>query len=245
MFKTIGRIADRYRYPLLLGWIVAAVLITLLAPKLDDVTSNDQSNFLPDDASSVVARELVHTYFPDQVRDGSVVLVFDAGPNAQITDPVNWAYMQKVSQWLTGPEAPAHIQSVQSPTLNPAAASALIAKDGQVGMVVVTLNTTDMVQQSDLLDAIGTRLEDAPAGLSTYRTGESAIGHTYNDTITKSVDRTVFVTLVLVVVILLAIYRSPVSPLIPLSVVTVAFIDRARDRRLVGGSMCSPCPIRR
>jgi RND superfamily putative drug exporter len=150
--------------------------------------------------------------------------VFDAGPDAQITDPANWAYMQTISQWLTGPEAPAHIQAVQSPTLNPAAASALIAPDGQVGMVVVTLNTTDLTQQSALLDAIGAHLKDAPAGLSTYRTGETAIGRTYNETIAKSVDRTVFVTLVLVVLILLAIYRSPVSPFIPLFVVTVAFM---------------------
>jgi RND superfamily putative drug exporter len=91
-------------------------------------------------------------------------------------------------------------------------------------MVVVDLGTSNLDEQATLLDKVGERLEDAPAGLTTYRTGQAVINTAYNENITRSVDRTVFVTLVLVVAILLLIYRSPVSPFIPLAVVTVAFL---------------------
>jgi RND superfamily putative drug exporter len=224
MFAAIGRIADRYRYALLAGWILAAILVTLFAPNLDDVTSNEQSDWLPDDASSITAQKMVERYFPQQVNEGAIVLVFDAGPNGQIQDDTNMGFIADVSQWLTGDTRPDHIRNVISPALNPEAAGAMISPDGQVGMVMVLADTHDQKLRADLLDSIGNQLKASPDGLDVYRTGEIAINHEYNDTLTRSVDRTIFVTLVLVVLILLMIYRSPVSPLIPLFVVTIAFM---------------------
>ncbi len=87
MFATIGRLADRYRLFLLAGWIVLAVAITLLAPNLADVTSNDQSDFLPSDAPSVKAQQMVEQYFPGLAQGPTAVLVFDAGPGHQISSP--------------------------------------------------------------------------------------------------------------------------------------------------------------
>ncbi len=221
MFAAIGRLADRYRLVFLLGWLVAAVVITLTAPNLNDVTSNDQGDFLPDDASSIAGRKLVETNFPEQASDGSIVLVFDAGEGHSISDPANMAYIGDVSNWLNSPEGPDHIQSVLSPTLNPEMSGQLVSPDGQISMVVIATDTQDQEASVVMLDQIGKRLESAP--MQVYRTGDRAINREYNDTIQTSVDRTIFVTLALVVLILLAIYRSPVSPLIPLFVVTIAF----------------------
>jgi uncharacterized membrane protein YdfJ with MMPL/SSD domain len=224
MFATIGRIADRHRLPLLIGWIALAVAISLVAPNLDDVTSNDQSDFLPDDAPSNTARQMVEDYFPQLAQGSTAVLVFDAGAGQSITHPENMAFIAEISVWLTGPEQPPYVESVLSPTLNPEAAGRLIAPDGQVGMISLAFTTTDQDKQAHVLDEIGKQLEAAPAGLDAYRTGEAAISRQYMNTIQESVDRTIFVTLALVVLILLMIYRSPISPLIPLFVVTVAFM---------------------
>ncbi len=224
MFSTIGRFADRYRIPLLFGWIIVAIAITVLAPNLEEVTSNDQSNFLPDDASSTVGSELVNEHFPQQASDGSIVVVFEATDGTTVTNETNTAFIGQISNWLVSENAPEYIASVTSPTLNPEAAGGLISTDQQVAMVVVAVNTTDLEQRREVLEAIGDELKAAPASLNTYRTGEVAIFSEYDEAITSSVDRTIFVTLILVVVILLAIYRSPVSPLIPLGVVTIAFL---------------------
>ena len=224
MFATMGRIADRYRLPLLIGWVTLAVLISVLAPNLDDVTSNDQSDFLPDDASSRQAEAMVEEYFPHLAQGPTAVLVFHAQPGQSVTSPENLSFIGEISSWLTGPNRPPYIEAVLSPTLNPEAAGRLLSQDGEVAMVTLALGTTDQDKQAQLLDTIGERLDDAPAGLEVFRTGEAAIGRQYNETIAESVDRTVFVTLALVVLILLAIYRSPVSPFVPLFVVTIAFM---------------------
>jgi uncharacterized membrane protein YdfJ with MMPL/SSD domain len=225
MFHTIGQFADRFRIPIIAAWVILAVAITALAPNLDDVVSNDQSNFLPEDASAVVGNELVEQYFPQQASQGSIVVVFESADGSPITDPATSAFINEVSQWLVSPEAPQGvIAGVQSPTLNPEAAGALISPDQALAMVVVGLSTGNLDEQRSLLEAIGEELEARPANLNTYRTGDVAIFSEYDENITHSVDRTIFITLILVVVILLVIYRSPVSPLIPLGVVTVAFL---------------------
>jgi RND superfamily putative drug exporter len=224
MFATISRFADRYRLQLLIAWVALAVIVTLVAPNLDDVTDNDQRNFLPDDASALTAQALIEQHFPQNADQGSLVLVFESADGTPITNDTDAGYMAEISTWLIGPDAPAHIHSVLSPSLTPEAAGSLIAPDQQAAMIVVTLDTTLLDEREAVLDSIGQRVEDAPASLNVYRTGETAIGAEYNATLTESVDRTIFVTLALVVIILLVIYRSPVSPLIPLGVVTIAFM---------------------
>ncbi len=222
MFQFIGRAADQYRIPLLIGWITAAILVTALAPNLDDIATNDSSDFLPDDSPSIAGRALVEEHFPGQVQANTITLVFDAGDGSDITQQM--PYIGEVSQWLLSEEAPEGIAGVQSPALNPEAASAFIAPDGQIGLVVIGVTATDDVTQQALLDGIEEKLDEAPANLKVYATGSTAIFADYNTAITETVDRTLIVTVVLVIILLLAIYRSPISPLIPLTVVTLAYL---------------------
>jgi RND superfamily putative drug exporter len=63
-----------------------------------------------------------------------------------------------------------------------------------------------------------------PAGVETYQTGEAPIINNTTEAIETSVDRTIWVTLALVVIMLLLVYRSPISPMIPLAAVTVAYL---------------------
>ena len=225
MFYTIGRLTDRYRIPLLVFWIGAAVLITALAPALEDVAGDDQTGFLPENAQSMIDRELVLEQFPALSNGSSVTLVFDAGDGQQITAEENLAYITRVSEWLVSDDAPAGIESVQSPTLNPESAGALISQDGEIAIVPVMVGLLPEQQRNALLEEIEAEIhQDVPADLAVYTSGEVAIYHDYGTTITESADRTIWITLIMVVVILLAIYRSPVSPFIPLFVVTIAYL---------------------
>ena len=224
MFQAISRFTDRYRTPLLIGWIAIAVIVTIVAPNFDDVATNDQSDFLPNDAPSIVGQDLVEEHFPQQIQEGNITLVFDSGEGEVITNPDNMSFVDEISTWLTSEDGPEGIQSVQSATLLPEAASAFISPDEQLTIVTLSLSISEDAQIVELIDNIGEQLNEAPNGIETYQTGQSAIFADYNETITETVDRTLFVTLALVIVILLAIYRSPVSPFVPLSVVTIAYL---------------------
>ncbi len=64
IFEFLGRFATRYRYPIILAWIAAAIIVTLTAPKLEDVVSSDLVDFLPKDAPYQQASALYERVFP-------------------------------------------------------------------------------------------------------------------------------------------------------------------------------------
>ena len=79
MFARLGSFAVRFRWLIIAAWVVVALVLTLVAPNIDDVAVSDQRAFLPSSAPSLDANETVKKYFPDRVSPSSAVLVVDAG----------------------------------------------------------------------------------------------------------------------------------------------------------------------
>jgi len=237
MFERIGHFATQYRYPIILAWILAAVVITVLAPNIDDVASSDQADFLPDDAAFARANEVYRETFPDSYAPGSTVVVIDARGTGGVLDDEAESFEDRIDTptgrfidelvaWLTSDAAPDNILSVTAPTMSPATVGLMVAPDNDIAIVRVSLTTTNPEEATtETLNLIDDWLaENRPAGLATYQTGEAPIVNNTTESIMTSVDRTIWVTIVLVIVLLLLIYRSPVSPLVPLSAVTVAYL---------------------
>jgi len=49
-FERLGHFATRYRIPIILTWVAAAIIVTLVAPDIEEVASADMADFLPDNA---------------------------------------------------------------------------------------------------------------------------------------------------------------------------------------------------
>ena len=78
MFRRIGRFATRYRIPIIVVWVAAAVIMTIIAPNIDSVASSDQADFLPGDAPFVHAQQVYQETFPEGFAPGNTVIVLDA-----------------------------------------------------------------------------------------------------------------------------------------------------------------------
>lgn len=223
MFHRIGQFSARFRYPIIVFWVLAAVLITLLAPNLSDLGIADQSSYLPRDEPSVVADQIMAEYFPGQVSSSRAVLVIKSEEGSLLEGP-GQAYLAELAAYLQSDQAPASIDDVLSPT-DPNLASQLIAADGRVAMFAVGLHGA--VEDKATIDALETmqaRLDSAPAGLAGYVTGSVAIMNNYKSGVLESAERTTIITIALVIIILLVIYRSPVAPIIPLATIGIAFL---------------------
>ena len=237
MFERIGHFATRFRYPILLAWLVAAAAITILAPNINQVSSSDQADFLPDDAPFAHANEVYRATFPRSYAPGSTVIVIDARAAGGVFDDEAEAFADRIDTpvgrfieelvaWLRSDAGPGNIQSVIAPTMSPATAGLMVGPANDVAIVRVNLTTSNPEDATTAtLNAIDAWLaENRPDGVKTYQTGEAPIVNNTTESVKTSVDRTIWVTVVLVVVLLLAIYRSPISPLVPLSAVTVAYL---------------------
>ena len=187
-----------------------------IAPALSEVTSGEQSEFLPPKAESVTALALKSTKFPSD--DGvPALVVFSSGQET--------AGLQEAISTFTNAikttAAPERIASVFSPTDSPAAAATLISPSGTTGMVVVGIggapSNDDFQEAVDWLVTESRKASDM-FNIQSAVTGPAGIT---NDAVKvfRSIDiKVTLFTVVLVLVLLLLIYRSPLLAIVPLIV---------------------------
>jgi len=222
MFDMIGKFSSKYRYPIILFWIIVVVAVTLFAPSLSDVADSDQSSYLPADAPSAIAEDISAQYFPDQATGNDAVLILKNEDGAMLEGGA-LVYLQDLTDWLENDADDTLIGTILSPT-DPALADHLVNESGQAAMIFITLKGSleDSAIQ-DLLDTIQHRLDAAPDGITGYVTGSLPIAKDYMNSALESADRTTIITIILVITILLIIFRSPVAPFVPLLTIGIAY----------------------
>ena len=238
LFERLGHFATRYRIPIIFAWVGVAVLITLFAPNLDDVSTSEQRALLPENSPSEHADDVYQTAFQSEFASESTIIVIDAENAGGVLDQdaetfedqINTTagvFIAKTVEWLeNGEDRPMSVAGVNNPLDSATTAGLMVGRYNQIALINVKLSTSATNDDTTLsLEEIDTWLDDnRPEGIETYQTGSTAITNNTADAAVRTVDRTIWVTLVLVVILLLLIYRSPVSPLIPLFAVTMSYL---------------------
>ncbi|HEX5591458.1 MAG TPA: MMPL family transporter, partial [Candidatus Limnocylindrales bacterium] len=210
MFERLGRAVCRLRYLVVVAWVVGSVAAVAWAPPLGEVGSADPASFLPKEADSLQAQAALEKAFPDQVAAGTATLAFWRDGCLREADH---ATIDQVAAWLADPSAPAPVRDVVVGVVGTAAhpelASMLQSADGELELLQVQLDATAFQPAANAaVAAIREHLETAvPAGLGTSVTGSAGIGADYIAAIATATDRTTLVTVGLVVLVLLLIYR--------------------------------------
>lgn len=226
MFARLGSFSVRYRWFIIAGWVLIAAVLTIVAPNINQVSVSDQRAFLPSSAPSLQAHEIVAKYFPDRISPSSALLVIEAGEGERVDQGAGAEFERSLTEWLTGPQAPEAVEQVLSPSHGDEQTKAsLLSEDKQVALVLVRFNAIGTEPAAkEAIELIEQHLSQAPPGIRTYLTGDGPILSAYTSSAEESADSTTWITILLVAVILLLVYRSPVSPLIPLSTVTLAYL---------------------
>jgi len=201
----------------ILGWFLLIGVISSVAPSLSEVTTNEQDEFLPVGAESVAALKLRTEKFP--TADGVPALVVFSSESG--SGELGAAIGQFTDE-LRSASAPESFISILSPSENPAAASTLVSADGLTAMVIVTIggvpSEAAFGEAVDWLSKAATNV-GANVEIDSAVTGPAGI---INDAVKVfgSIDlRVTLVTVVLVFVLLLIIYRSPILAIVPLVVI--------------------------
>ncbi|WIM99744.1 MMPL family transporter [Actinoplanes oblitus] len=215
MFDKWGRFVVRRAWWVIGGWLVGAVLIIGLLPSLSEITSGDQGSFLPGSYESVQAIDLAKKAFPEQATSTAIVVVkrSDGGPltaddqakSQALATAIGNAHIAGVGQPLTGPRAVAPNRLVQLISIPVTAA----ATDAQAQLAAVERTR----------EVIKTQL--AGSALSAGVAGQVAQVVDNNDTFTTAFTVVGTATFVLIIVLILIIFRSPIAALLPIVVISV------------------------
>ena len=227
MFERLGSWTYRFRFLIVLAWVVAAIVLGTFAPSLAGQGSTDQTSFLPENSPSRAAKDAIERAFPGSTSTSSATITMDR-PGGLTADDLAWrdAYVA----WAAGPDAPEALRSAVTETATADSRPELVdlyrAADGTFELFSINLDVADAGDEAKaVVDILREHLAaTAPAGLETHVTGAAAISSDYLEAVRTGTDSTTAVTIVLVILVLLAIYRAPLAALIPLVTIGVSFL---------------------
>lgn len=221
MLRSLARIVARWPWPVVVAWMAAAGVLFATAPPLREVAVQDNSAFLKETEPSVVgAIELARIWPEDDIGNtGALVFRRDSG-----LTPSDEELIRETEAWLASDDAPDVVRSTQSPYSRPELREALASADGKVILLVILFTTAPFAPETDAaVEAIRDHVDEvAPDGLQVHLTGNAGVATDQSIAINTAVERTTVITLVLIVLILLWVYRSPITILVPLTTVGVA-----------------------
>ncbi len=201
-------------------WVVLAGLLAGVAPALDSVEDNTSANLPPAASDSMTARDLVRSELPGQDTTPAIVVVQGEGSNAEadVEEAVT-----RITSTLTGSTRPDHVASVVSTVSTPGAAADLVSQDRTAQLLIVPMTGSPSDESfQDAVDDVRDGASDAAGATSVAVTGPAGIATDTVKVFSGGDKVLLLATIVLVLVILLSIYRSPLMALVPLLAVGVA-----------------------
>jgi RND superfamily putative drug exporter len=230
-FKGLGNAVVKLRFVILAFWLAAAAVLYFTAPVLSEVAKTDEASFLSNDTETAKAAALYKELFPEAGNRSGLILVLtdDGGLN-----DADRQYGRDLQAFLEANKESYHVQEVSSPFTDSELESAMLSADGKAAVMSVSLGTPGYLDVTN--EAVkklradingGEASASAPAlpqGLTAHITGDAPLGQEQIDNVKSSLDRTTKITIGLIVVILLLIYRSPVAPILPLGTIGLSFV---------------------
>jgi RND superfamily putative drug exporter len=230
--KSDGFIS-RWRWAILLAWLLVAGLMAALVPP-GDPTLSEVDNFLPPQAPYSQALDAFRKAFSSSSLS-EVVVVFERseGPLTAADRLAIAGLAGNIPKLQPGdkPEllkgvtilAPGDIPLKPNPLVSPA------SFNGQAALIRVSVPANYITKRSDSVvrHVRAVLLQDQtrlPPGLRVAITGSSGYGHDYAQAAEESHTRTLYATLIAVTVILLLVYRSPLAAMVPLIAISLAAI---------------------
>jgi RND superfamily putative drug exporter len=200
-------------------WILAVVILTPVGSKLGDVTTDDTVSFLPSSAESTeVVRKLDHD-FQQGETDTAIVVYERAGGLTAADKQKIIADQQAINE--AGTDKIAVVGPQQIP-FTPGAPPTLVSKNGDVATAIYT-TPTDFEKEADWGQEIRDITDTNTGGMQIYVTGGVGFAVDAHDVFSDIDTKLLLVTVALVLVLLLLIYRSVFLPFIPLFVVGFAY----------------------
>lgn len=222
MFARLGVSIARHPYVWIAGWIVLIVLLRVCAPPPGELMRSEPDTLLPRDAPNNRAFDFLIRTFPHSAARSQIIVVCYRADGLTADDrrfTREFAErIVKANEDQIAADGKKYAWQIRSPDLQPHLRSKLISRGKQVSLILVNLpvnfvttRTKKAVDQIERLGRIG-----RPEGLEVELTGSAGLGRDYSVRAKVALERTMWVTVVAVTVILAVVYRAPLAAMVPL-----------------------------
>jgi len=200
--------------PIILLWVVLTALVNTVSPQLDVVGGRHNPGTTPNAAPSMKALTRLGHNFEEFDSNSTIMIVLEG---EQPLGAEAHRYYDELIVGLT--QDVRHVQHVQDFWGDPLTAAGAQSSDGKSAYVMVNiageLGDTASGESVEAVRAVVDRMS-APAGVRTYVTGPEAVSNDVDVIGNAGMAKTTTITLLVITVMLLLVYRSIVTSLIQL-----------------------------
>jgi putative drug exporter of the RND superfamily len=194
------------------AWVVLVAVFAPFGTKVADVTNDEY--VLPSSSPTSKLQKTLRERFPGGDQRPAIFVYRREGGLTE-------ADKQKI---VADARAVRDLKDVQQPIVPfaPGSPPDLVSRDGEVAFTIVPIRVDGIYHVTPTIEEMRERIESEPP-LEVRVTGWSGITADYNSAIKEADIKLFGATIALVLVLLIAVYRSPILALVPLLVVGVAY----------------------
>lgn len=217
----------RHPLPVIAFWLLLAGTLVAVSPDLTKLAAEGQANLLPALSESSVASALVRETWPDQSYQSTIVLGLRREKGLL---PEDHEYAKKLAASIEkSPTRPAELLPLMGPESRPEISTRLLSANGTMQLIVIPLKTSFVEPRTNELihwvrETVNNSVGKPNAGLESLWTGDAMIGSDYMADVQRSLDRAAVITVVLLLIVLMAVYRSFLLAMIPLVSIGVGLL---------------------
>jgi putative drug exporter of the RND superfamily len=227
-FAVAGRLSVRFRWVIVLAWAAGTVAAMVLLPSLSSVTQSDNTSFLPASAPSEQAAQLAS---PLQGASLTAVTMVAARAGRALTG-TDQAALARLSGALSKVAQVTSVRDDGQSADGRAEQLTVLAALAQSGGLATSQQASVVAGLRD-----GIRATALPAGLAVHTAGPVATRVDNNATSTKTGGQVQWFSIIFVVALLIAVFRSALAPLIAVlpALVVVLVAERLTAEAAVHG----------
>jgi RND superfamily putative drug exporter len=221
-FAGLSRTVVRFRWAVIALWVLAALVSVRTLPSLSSEVNNDNSQFLPANAPSSQADRLAAPILGNPSQVSSIILVA-ARPSGVIglADEAALARLARLDAALPA------VRAIRPGGVAPSGHAVELR-------VEVAVSESDIAAQKRVVDELvaNTARAHLPHGLEVHLAGPVATNVANQASSARTGAKTQALTFLLIIVLLLAIFRSPLAPIVTLLPAGFALVI---SMRFIGG----------
>ncbi len=203
LFALLGRASVRFRYPIIIAWIVITVVAVRALPSLGSVAKDTTSGFLPANVPSMQAATMAAPFQNANLATATLIAARPGG----LTAADNAALSALEARIGRMP----HVKGV---------IDLGISRDGEARQALIEANVPQFAGAGEAATLVGAIRQAAagaaPAGLQVHLTGELAIQVDNAAASGSSQNRTQLLSVLFIIVLLLLAFRAVLAPLVTL-----------------------------
>ncbi|BBY80673.1 MMPL family transporter [Mycolicibacterium pulveris] len=211
----------RFAVPIILAWLVVVAILTVAVPTLEEVEQRQGLSLNPTDAPSFQAAERMSEAFDSPDSGGAVIIVLEGD------EPLGQAARDYYDHLIGELRADhQHVQGVQDFWGDELTRGAAQSADGKAAYVQISLvgsQDQDLATTNESVAAVRGIVEriQPPPGVTAYITGPSAIAADISASGNRTVILITVVSIAVILVMLLFVYRSVATAFLLLAVVGI------------------------